>query len=413
MIRIAACCKLSKFGCIALLISGSFGIHAQSVEVVQPDSLYFQNWVFTEYFHTPVEQIYPDWNTDFTEISLAGRTMTIRIDGTQSTGDVFRAWPNGLSAFMGATNRPANIAHPLAPAQVAMNRGDAHFRFDAPLPNGTTFFFSDVDSSENFEYHFLDCSGNVVDAGDFTFLQASLTSSTPPLTAPPNYSIEGTAPNRYWRVWDTTNANDPNSTNGIIIRSDEVCGVRLLGTRPGGGGSVNYSFGIPPAAFLNLTKSVASVNGAAATASVELGDVIAYDIVINNPESFDVTLPANSIQETLPAHTTLVSIASELTCTGTDCSNPDPLVVPAQSAITLQVAVQVDPGAVGSVVNAVAITNLNCAAAGNTCTAAVPLNVAMQPVPMNSKWALALMAVLLLLVSGRLSRAFSTGGKLR
>ena len=229
-----------------------------------------------------------------------------------------------------------------------------------------------------------------MDAGDFTFLQVSL----PNATNPPAWSVEGTAPNRYWRVAAITAGNDPNSTNGIVIESDAVCGVQLHGTRPGGGGgSVNYSFGLPRAALLTMAKSVAGINGTPRTTPLHPGDTVDYAITLTNPETFDITLPAGHVQETLPAHTTLVA-STDFTCTGTACVSQAPVTVPAGGAVNLGLQVQVDgvdPQAVTAITNTAAATGLSCAAAGNQCTVSTPLSQPT-PVPVNAPWSLALLA---------------------
>ena len=122
--------------------------------------------------------------------------------------------------------------------------------FSQPLPKGVVFFIVDVDFSEIFEYRFVDCSGNIVDAGSFTFLQISV----PSANNPPVYSIQGTAPNRYWQIEATTAGNDATlSSNGIIIESDQVCGVQISSARTlaTGGSSSNelYFFRSPRRLF--------------------------------------------------------------------------------------------------------------------------------------------------------------------
>ena len=105
-------------------------------------------------------------------------------------------------------------------------------------PTGTTFFIQDVDNTEAADVRFYDCAGAVVDAGDFDFLLVSTTFT-------PNHSVLGAAPNRYWRVSSVV-ANDANTVNGIVIRSNSVCKIEVTATRNTNGGGINYFLGSPP-----------------------------------------------------------------------------------------------------------------------------------------------------------------------
>ena len=269
--------------------------------------------------------------------------------------------------------------------------------FSQPLPKGTVFFINDIDYDEVDEYRFVDCSSNPVDAGNFTFLQVSNASPT----NPPAYSIEGAAPNRYWRIASITTGDDPGSANGIVIESNQVCGVQISGTRSDGGG-INYTFGMPPSP-LTMVKSVASVNGSATqTRLSEPTDAVDYSIKLNNPTSDDITVYAGFLQENLPAGVTFASSA-DFTCTGLSCANTSDVVVPAGGSVTLHITVKVDSGlsrqTTPTLTNTVALTalNLNCVATGNQCsvTTRTSPQTTAAPIPTLTDMALLLLAALL------------------
>ena len=277
-----------------------------------------------------------------------------------------------------------------------MGPGQASFMFAQPLPEGAVFFVRDVDINETVELRFVDCSNNQVDAGNFTFLQISNTSST----NPPAYSIEGAAPNRYWRLAALSSDGDDDSINGIIIKSDEVCGVQVSETRPSLGGGIGFFFGLPAASLLTVTKTVASVNGSTSqTRITEPQDTVEYTIKVKNPESVDLTVPIGFIQETLPAGVTFASSA-DFDCSSNPCTNTSDIVVPAGDSVDLHITVKVDSTlnrqTTPSLTNTVAINGLDCSATGNQCKATTLTSAAATAaVPTLTDMALLLLAALL------------------
>jgi hypothetical protein len=383
------------------LVASVCAAQAQNVEVVQPNSHYFADWVFLKFTNPPgstVNMLPGDSNSS---TSLVGRTLTITDETPSATpGDTFLLHPLYSVSHGNPANLPANIDFGMAAneAMLDINRGQASFTFAQPLPKGTVFFINDVDINEIGEYRFVDCGGNLVDADNFIFLQISNTSAT----NPPAYSIEGTAPSRYWRLAALSSADDPNSINGIVIESDQVCGVQISGTRPSDGGGVGYFFGMPPSP-LTVAKSVASVNGSASqTRLTEPQDTVDYAITLNNSTSDAITVYAGFLQENLPAGVTFASSA-DFTCTGLSCANTSDVVVPAGGSVTLHITVKVDSSlsrqATPTLTNTVALTalNLNCAAAGNQCsvTTRTSPQTTAAPIPTLTDMALLLLAALL------------------
>jgi len=376
---------------------------AQSVVVVQPNSHYFAGWTFTEIITPITSAVDIPIGGSNNNTTLAGRIMIVTNETpTASTGDIFHLSMNQNNIYGNPANLPANIDFnvPANAAYYGINRGQASFMFTQPLPEGAAFFIRDLDYDEAVDIHFVDCSGNPVDAGNFTFLQISDPAlMTPPATTPPNYSIQGTAPARYWNLSAITSGNDPDSINGIVINSNQVCGVQISGTRPTSNGLVGYTFGMP---WVNVNKSVASVNGSTAQTRVtQPQDTVNYAIKVSNPGSSAITLPAGFIQESLPAGVTFVSSA-DFTCTGLACTSSADVTVAAGGSVTLNITVKVDSAlsrtATPSLTNTVAITGLNCAAAGNQCsvtTLTSPPGATAAAVPTNSPWSLALLAALL------------------
>jgi len=371
---------------------------AQSFQQVAPNSNFFANWQFQQFSSTPpASPIDLASGASNTDISLAGRTLTITNESP--AGGYFQV---RTAAFSDPASLPANIgiSDPTVAFSTVSNRlgDDALFTFSQPLPRGTTLFITDLDIDETANIHFLDCNGNPVDASGFTFLQVSVTSPS----NPPNYSVQGAAPDRYWNLEGI--ADNTNLTNGIIIDSDQVCGVRASSARAtaatGGSAYIGYFFGMP---WVNVNKSVASVNGSAAQTRVsQPQDTVAYSIVINNPGGIAVTLAAGTFQENLPAGVTFASSA-DFTCAGLSCTNTADVVVPAYGSITLHIAVKVDAGlntrTTPSLTNVVALPGLDCSAAGNHCSATTVTTLDAAPsaasVPASGPWSLTLLAALL------------------
>lgn len=226
--------------------------HSQAAEItVAADSNYFSGWSFSSfppstaggnywYYLNGTGALGPD-------VSPAGGGQTVGdFNGNQLTWTVdppsrlitAGVWVGGNS-FGNTALLPANIGAPSAhPGQGFISRGTASFSSPAPFRQGSVLFMQDVDGSENFKFHFLDCAGNAVDAGNFDFLKIA-TSGTP------SYFIEGAAPAQYWRVTSAV-GNDPNTVNGIVIKSADVCRIGVDGDKPSIGGSVNLFLGSPP-----------------------------------------------------------------------------------------------------------------------------------------------------------------------
>ena len=266
--------------------------------------------------------------------------------------------------------------------------------FAQPLPKGAVFFIQDVDLNEAIEYRFVDCSNNLVDAGNFTFLQISNTSST----NPPAYSIEGTAPNRYWRIAATTADNDTTGPiNGIVIESNQVCGVQLSVTHTDGNSGAVHSFGLPAASLLNVVNSVTSVNGSTAQTRISNPqDTVEYTITLTNPESADLTLSAGAIQDALPPGTTFVS-SPDFSCTGLSCASLSDVTIAAGGSAELHITVRVGNSlTTPALTSTVAITGLDCSATGNQCKATTRTTAsATAPIPTLTDMALLLLAALL------------------
>jgi uncharacterized repeat protein (TIGR01451 family) len=355
--------------------------------VVQPNSNYFANWVFQNYTSTPPTspiRILPgDSNTD---LSLAGRTLTAT-NNNANAADVFNMRPP--AGFAGGTDAGFSTGN---------NPGDdALFMFNQPLPSGSVLFVNDVDAGEATDLKFLDCSGNLVDAGNFTLLRLS-TITAPDV--PPTYTIQGTGPNRYFNVTGT-DVNVSNTTDGILIQSGEVCGVESTSTSSGTGGLIAYWFGAPEnAPYLNVNKSVASIDGSTSQTRVsQPQDTVAYTIKVSNPQTVDTSAEIGTISETLPAGVTFVS-SSDFDCSTTPCTNTSALSIPAGGSVNLSITVKVDSTlnvkTTPSLTNTVGIVGVDCSVTGNLCSVSTLTSPpTVSSVPATSPWTLALLAALL------------------
>ncbi|QMV73218.1 hypothetical protein HS961_10470 [Comamonas piscis] len=220
---------------LAALIAASFHTHAAEITVA-PNSMYFSGWNFSS--------LNP--NSRAERINMTpGQTISGAFNGfplswtvnASPTPDTYGVWTDGFNAF--GTNLPTNISRPApSPGQGFINRGEAQFASTIPFPTGTTIFFQDVDNNEIANLRFYSCSGVQVDAGSFDFLKISSFNT-------PAYSIQGDFPNQSWQV-AANNSNDPNTVNGITVRSNEVCSITIQAIRPLNGGSINYFLGAPP-----------------------------------------------------------------------------------------------------------------------------------------------------------------------
>jgi large repetitive protein len=130
---------------------------------------------------------------------------------------------------------------------------------------------------------------------------------------------------------------------------------------------------------LSVVKSLAQINGvpASAGATVAPGDTLTYAIQIANTGGSVATLFPGRVVETLPANTAVVTAGNDFTCTGSNCPSTAAANVAAGNSITLGFIVQVSdplPANVTAIDNAVAVTGVNCAEAGNDCTETTPLS---------------------------------------
>ena len=225
---------MRKFACIfgALL---AFGTQAHAADITVPASTaYFSGWNFSYISPNGIAETIAMNAGESRVGSLNGAALTWTV--TSKVGSNTGVHTNGRNTF--GLSLPAGTSAPPSSGQGFLDRGVGDFSVPAPYPTGTTFFFQDVDNTEAADVRFYDCAGVMVDAGDFDFLKVS-TAFTP------DVSVLGAMPNRYWRVSSVV-ANDANTLNGIVIRSNSVCKVEITATRNTSGGGVNYFLGSPP-----------------------------------------------------------------------------------------------------------------------------------------------------------------------
>ncbi|WP_312835898.1 IPTL-CTERM sorting domain-containing protein [Comamonas sp.] len=293
---------------IALLLVSNLIASAYSAEItVAPNSNYFEGWNFSIFEPAGQAQYYYDGTGNRGPYSLPtgggqnvgtldGRPITWTVpeqDAARITAGVFTSNYNTFG-----TNLPAGIfgANPTPrPGQGFLNRGNGQFSSATPLPPGTTLFFQDVDSSETAAYRFYDCAGNMIDAGDFDFIKISTINT-------PNHSIQGTTPNRYWNIVTTVAGNDPNTVNGISIRSPSVCRIDIQGTRPGTGGSINYFLGAPPNV---VPTAVPSISG-----TTQVGSEVTGTYTYSDNES-DIENPAGTTYKFVTSPTATLANSSD------------------------------------------------------------------------------------------------------
>ncbi len=134
---------------------------------------------------------------------------------------------------------------------------------------------------------------------------------------------------------------------------------------------------IPGEAILSANKSLAQVNGVAyAGGSVYPGDVLSYDITVENTGVVVATIYPGDIVETLPANTTFEPAGNDFTCVGASCTNNDAFNVAAGGSVTVQFVVTVDdplPAGVASITNAVTVEGVDCGAPGSDCETTTPV----------------------------------------
>ena len=246
----------------------AFGAQAQSAEItVAADSGYFAGWGFIDMSPNGIAETIQMGNGESVVGTMNGAPLTWTV--TSRLGTAAGIFTNERNIF--GNNLPAGISSPVAPNRPAhgfLDNGVVSFNVPSPFAAGTTLFLQDVDDGEVANIRFYDCAGVAVDAGDFDFLKIS-TINTPP------YAIMGAAPNRYWNVTAVL-PSDPNTVNGIVIRSSSVCKIEITGTRPTNGGSINYGLGAPPNTAPTVTPAIAG--------TPQVGDAITGTYSYTDPE---------------------------------------------------------------------------------------------------------------------------------
>lgn len=282
---------------LALLIAASFQTHAAEITVA-PNSMYFSGWNFSS--------LNPNSRPERINMS-PGETISGTFNGSplswtvnaSPTPDTFGVWTNGFNAF--GTNLPANISRPSpSPGQGFINRGEAQFSSTSPFPTGTTIFFQDVDNYVNdtnrelANFRFYNCSGGQIDAAGFDFLKISTINT-------PSYSIQGAAPSQYWQVAATI-GSDPNTVNGITIRSHEVCRIDIQALRPGSGGSINYFLGAPPNAVPTAAPTISG--------TLQVGSMLTGKYTYADNES-DIENPAETTYKFVTSSNAAIANSAE------------------------------------------------------------------------------------------------------
>ncbi|UBB17756.1 IPTL-CTERM sorting domain-containing protein [Comamonas odontotermitis] len=282
--------------------------HAHSAEItVAANSNYFANWSFSDFQPPAQTQYYYDGAGNRGTYALpagggqnvgtlAGNPLTWTVpeqDAAKITAGVFTTNRNVFG-----TNLPPGLfgAAPTPnPGQGFLNRGIGQFSTTKPFAPGTTFFFQDFDNTETAEYHFYDCAGSQVDAGDFDFLKISTINT-------PSHSVQGSAPNRYWTA-SAVVANDPNTVSGISIKANNVCRIDISGTRPAGtGGSVNYFLGSPPNVVPTAVPAIAG--------TMQVGSVVTGSYAYADNES-DAENPAGTTYKFVSSPNASIASSSE------------------------------------------------------------------------------------------------------
>ncbi|MGF6212314.1 hypothetical protein [Comamonas sp. 4034] len=285
-------CAIRASGWILALTALFSASHSSAAEVtVGADSNYFSGWSFSAFPPPPSGTTY--WyymngtGAPGPDVLPGGGGQTIGdFNGNPLTWTVdppsrlitAGVWA-GTNAFGNSSYLPLNIGVPaIRPGQGFLSRGTASFSSASPFRQGAVLFFQDVDGNEDFKFHFQDCTGNIVDGGDFDFLKIS-TSGTP------SYFIEGTAPAQYWRVTSAI-GNDPNTVNGIVIKSPDVCQIVVDGDKPSIGGSVNMFLGSPPN---EVPTAVPTVSGTSPAVGSAVTGTYTYADVDNNAQDVSAT----------------------------------------------------------------------------------------------------------------------------
>ncbi|MET0582485.1 MAG: hypothetical protein ABWZ08_11015, partial [Pseudoxanthomonas sp.] len=127
-------------------------------------------------------------------------------------------------------------------------------------------------------------------------------------------------------------------------------------------------------AQLRVQKTLALVNGAAyvAGAAVSAGDRLTYRIAVTHVGgTLAATLFPGEVVEALPANTSVVATGNDFTCTGSNCTNTNAVNIPVGGNTALNFVVQVatpfPTGATASIINAVTVSDVDCAATTNDC----------------------------------------------
>ncbi|MFL6588089.1 MAG: Ig-like domain-containing protein [Luteimonas sp.] len=178
-----------------------------------------------------------------------------------------------------------------------------------------------------------------------------------------------------------------NSATSSYYAYDPATGALTRAASTSLGGSrdlASCAYPAPLQADLSVVKSLAQVNGVAATAAtrVRAGDQLNYAIAFTNNGGAADTLFPGEVRETVPANTVHVAGRDGFACTGTSCSNTAALNVPAGGTVTVSFIVDVVsplPASATSIANTVSFNGdvLDCAAPGNVCSVTTPVGPAV------------------------------------
>ncbi len=218
---------LTAAGALALTLPNP--VHAATIQV-QPNSNYFSGWQFNTLTSPSTgcgsEDTPP--SSTFTG-TFAGTNFTV----TTANAPAPQQWQNCPAISPG--NYPSNSGRPNTVGAVNIRSGDMRYTFSQALPTGATILVQDLDNAESSNFTFLSCSNQAIDASNFDLLRVSTPSAT----------IPAVSPGASWNA-TSANVNSPNEVFGIIIRSQDVCSIRIVGTAANSSGGETFYFGAPP-----------------------------------------------------------------------------------------------------------------------------------------------------------------------
>lgn len=197
---------------------------------VQANSNYFSGWQFNTLTSPSTGCGSEDTPSSSTfSGTFAGSNFTV----TTASAPAPQQWQNCPAISPGSY--PSNSGRPNTVGAVNIRSGDMRYTFSQALPTGATIFVQDLDNAESASFTFLSCSNQAIDASNFDLLRVSTPSSTTPAASP-------------GASWSATsaNVNSPNEVFGIIIRSQDVCSIRIVGTAATSSGGETFYFGAPP-----------------------------------------------------------------------------------------------------------------------------------------------------------------------